>query len=681
MKKIICILGMHRSGTSMLAHLIREMGVYFGEWDDLYEPSDYNPDGHFELRQIVDTHDEILSYYHRSWFDVDSFQMNMDDPFIEKEKEILKNCILANMNEQEYLGIKDPRMCLMLPLWNEIFLELDCQVKYIIICRNPVEVAKSLKRRDGLPYQYGEKLWHYYNNELFSNMDEKEIFLVTYDNLLRDEIWEKKIYQFVFEEPCPVEGSFQVINTRYRHEKVDKEIGEEKLMPSYIRLLGYAKGGLKSKEIEEIRTTWNKMCDYSFEIIGNRNDSDVLLLDNAELILSLGIIIYGAGRRGRIVYEQLCKAGITPKAFCDIAAHKLEGTGYDIPVISLNELERQAERETIVLIVSIENIEIADNARKILSLFPNVKIVSYYTVVKVIELYIQSRSNHSEMENVLIGLEEWYLEQRERICMLREALNADVVVYQNGKVGSNTILRSLKNAHVNSAHLHRIRFEEDIVRYILCDEKRYPELVKNISFSNDDVFLNGYIEALKKRENLKIISLVREPIGVDISTVFQWFDTDMLNQYIIRQSKSFSDVMHELIYKVKNRMFQWFDLEFQKVLGINIYDHPFDQKKGYINIRKDNMDILILQAERINELENVIGEFAGIKNFHVQSYNVASKKEYRQLYKDFIDNIRLPIEYVDFYYKGNQCMDFFYSKDDQMKFLDKWNKKTVRAGL
>ena len=97
MKKIICVLGMHRSGTSMLAHLIKEMGIYFGEWDDLYEPSDYNLDGHFELRQIVDTHDEILSYYHRSWFDVTSFQINMNDPFIKKEKEILKNCISTNV--------------------------------------------------------------------------------------------------------------------------------------------------------------------------------------------------------------------------------------------------------------------------------------------------------------------------------------------------------------------------------------------------------------------------------------------------------------------------------------------------------------------------------------------------------------------------------------------------------
>lgn len=678
MKKIICILGMHRSGTSMLAHLIREMGVYFGEWDDLYEPSAYNLDGHFELKQIVDTHDEILRYYHRSWFDVASFRINMNDPFIEKEKEILKNCILTNLRDQEYFGIKDPRMCLMLPLWNEIFLELDCQVKYIIICRNPIEVAKSLKRRDGLPYQYGEKLWYFYNNKLFSDMDEKEIFLVTYDDLLRNGVWEKKIYQFVFEESCSAIESFQVIKTRYKHEKVDKGIGEVKLVSLYAKLLEYARGEIKFKETEEICATWNEMCDYSFETIKNGNNCDVFLLDNGELLLKSEIIIYGAGRRGRIVYEQLCKAGITPKAFCDIAAHKLEGTRYDVPVINLNELERQAEKETVILIVAIENIEIADNAREILSMFSNIRIVSYYTVAKVIELYIQNKSNYKEVENTLTWLEKWYLEQSERVFMLRETFKADVVVYQNGKVGSSTILRSLENAHVNAAHLHRIRFEDDIVRHILCDEEKHPELVKHISFSNDDVFLSEYIEALKNRENLKIISLVREPISVDISTIFQWFDTDILNPYIIRQTKSFSDIMYELINKVKNRMFQWFDLEFQKVLGINIYDYSFDRKKGYMNIRKDNINILILQAEKINELENIIGEFVGIKNFHVQSYNVASKKDYRQIYKDFIDNIRLPIEYVDFYYKNNQCMDFFYSKDDQMRFLDKWKKKTER---
>jgi hypothetical protein len=46
--------------------------------------------------------------------------------------------------------IKDPRMCRFVPLWLDATREFGAEPKAIIPVRNPIEVAASLLRRDGL---------------------------------------------------------------------------------------------------------------------------------------------------------------------------------------------------------------------------------------------------------------------------------------------------------------------------------------------------------------------------------------------------------------------------------------------------------------------------------------------------------------------------------------------------
>lgn len=679
MKKLICVLGMHRSGTSMVTHLIKEMGVFIGARDELEEGTLYNKDGHFEFKQVVDIHDNILRHYNRSWYDTTPFQIDLNEGYIKDCKEKLKRIVGNLLGNAEYIGLKDPRMCLMFPLWDEIFSELNLEVCYIVICRKPIEVAMSLKTRDGFPIEYGEKLWCYYNHEIINNLSMKKIFLTYYDSVLYDESQIGRIYEFIFDKPYQQQILLEkIVNRQYKHEKSDEDDHkkEKKTINLYATLLEHAQGALKEEDIQDLSGRWRFTYDrFSDRILYRQeNDYDLELLNNLEYIFDAQVIIYGAGKRGKIVLEQLCNTGVMPRAFCDIAANKLEGTIQGFPVLNLNELERMAKEDELLLVIAIENMDIADNAREILNKFLHIKIVSYYTALKAAYLCRQKKKN-TGIESTLKWLSKWYMEQGERVEMLHKAIGAPVVVYQNGKVGSNTIMHSMQNVQIEGAHLHRIRFENDVVRYVLCNESEYHELAKRISFSNEKEFVGKYIECFKNQKGLKIISLVREPISVDISTVFQWFGTDMLDQYITDKSENFNSIMLELIIKIKNRMFRWFEEELGYVLGINVYDYPFDRENGYVHIKKDNMEILILQLEKLSKLENVIGEFIGSKEFKIRNYNEASAKQYREIYKKFLEEIRLPKDYVDFYYKGNVSMNYFYSLETQEKFLEKWKQK------
>ena len=64
---IVCILGMHRSGTSLVSRVLNVLGVYLGPEEHLMRPSTDNPTGHWESRPIKEINDEILSILGGSW--------------------------------------------------------------------------------------------------------------------------------------------------------------------------------------------------------------------------------------------------------------------------------------------------------------------------------------------------------------------------------------------------------------------------------------------------------------------------------------------------------------------------------------------------------------------------------------------------------------------------------------
>ena len=58
---VVCVLGMHRSGTSLVARVLNVLGVDLGPEEHLMRPSSANPTGHWENKPITGINDEILS--------------------------------------------------------------------------------------------------------------------------------------------------------------------------------------------------------------------------------------------------------------------------------------------------------------------------------------------------------------------------------------------------------------------------------------------------------------------------------------------------------------------------------------------------------------------------------------------------------------------------------------------
>jgi hypothetical protein len=136
---ILVILGMHRSGTSLIAQWLQKCGLQVGE--RLYGADRGNPEGHFEDLDFLRLHEEILLKYNLSVVGLTEHPVDViDDIFYEKMKQLIAQ---KNLQHQQW-GWKEPRTCLFLKHYRDIL----SKAKYLIVVRDYNEVVSSLILRD-----------------------------------------------------------------------------------------------------------------------------------------------------------------------------------------------------------------------------------------------------------------------------------------------------------------------------------------------------------------------------------------------------------------------------------------------------------------------------------------------------------------------------------------------------
>ena len=187
--KAICVLGMHRSGTSAAATVIQLMGAYLGEQEELQPPTPDNVEGSRERKDICVLHERVLQALDTAWDT--SFPLPQTwhlSPEIAPFREELVDLITTNFAHHRLWAWKDPRTAILLPLWRDVLRELKISFSCLLVTRNPLEVARSLEQRDGFPTHEAFGIWLNYNLAMVQNTSGLPRALITYDRLLED--WE-----------------------------------------------------------------------------------------------------------------------------------------------------------------------------------------------------------------------------------------------------------------------------------------------------------------------------------------------------------------------------------------------------------------------------------------------------------------------------------------------------------
>ena len=155
----IIVLGMHRSGTSALARILNLMGIYFGTEKVSTGANVENEKGFWERLDVRTLNDSILHNANCDWdrisgFDVDAIAEDLLGTYRRATGEII-----LNLDAHRPWFIKEPRLCLLFPVWKPVLEMPFC----VHIFRNPLEVADSLKARNAIPLDAGMALWEAYN--------------------------------------------------------------------------------------------------------------------------------------------------------------------------------------------------------------------------------------------------------------------------------------------------------------------------------------------------------------------------------------------------------------------------------------------------------------------------------------------------------------------------------------
>jgi len=148
----IIIIGMHRSGTSMITKILREMGLFVG-WDINDE---------YEAMFFLNRNEKILNACSCNWYDPGFLDNLLNYPFLRKKVINTLRNDFNSLNVSNYLGPKlflkyrsvfnldflwgwkDPRNTFLLPLWIDLFPK----AKIIHVYRNGIDIAQSLSVRE-----------------------------------------------------------------------------------------------------------------------------------------------------------------------------------------------------------------------------------------------------------------------------------------------------------------------------------------------------------------------------------------------------------------------------------------------------------------------------------------------------------------------------------------------------
>lgn len=157
-KTAVLFLGMHRSGTSATAGVFSRLGVNLGS--DLLPPQDDNPKGFYESREVMRLHDEILAALDSTWDDPRPLPDGWErDPRIARFKVELRNFIRREFWDSALLGVKDPRLCRLLPVWLPLLEEIGAEPKVIFVLRDPADTYFSLHKRNEMGAEQAAMLW------------------------------------------------------------------------------------------------------------------------------------------------------------------------------------------------------------------------------------------------------------------------------------------------------------------------------------------------------------------------------------------------------------------------------------------------------------------------------------------------------------------------------------------
>ena len=184
-RQCVLVLGMHRSGTSVITQLIGIAGAKMPR--ELLGSNDSNPLGHYEPLWMIARDERLLNDLGTTWDEWSRLDL-ADAPHDVMAGYVsdLRSFVQEEMGKDPLLVLKEPRTCRLLPPILRALKADKIEPLIVIPYRNPLEVAGSLQARDHMSLREGVLLWLRYVLDAERDSRGCKRSFISYDGLFDD---------------------------------------------------------------------------------------------------------------------------------------------------------------------------------------------------------------------------------------------------------------------------------------------------------------------------------------------------------------------------------------------------------------------------------------------------------------------------------------------------------------
>lgn len=179
----VVVLGMHRSGTSVVAGVLHELGLSLSIPEDVLPAQSYNLSGLWESAALQTLNNQVMALCGGTW----AYPPELDGAWADSDMmcQLMRQAreIFPRVYPSTQWVWKDPRTCITLPFW---LRAIPTKPAAVIVIRNPLDVASSLQTRDGYGKAHSLALWERYTRSAVLNAAGLSAALIHYDDLMAE---------------------------------------------------------------------------------------------------------------------------------------------------------------------------------------------------------------------------------------------------------------------------------------------------------------------------------------------------------------------------------------------------------------------------------------------------------------------------------------------------------------
>lgn len=200
--RIFIVLGMHKSGTTLISKLLNDSSISMGNFD--YH-KDYDKGNHYERIETQSINKTLLNCHNKSSLSANR-AIRLNDI---SHEHILrgKNLARSISCKHQSWGFKDPRTCLTYDFWKAVLPEH----RIIVVYRHPAEVVNHYARWSkirAIPiinYKSIKSLtcWYQYNKEIINiidNVKPENVIIFNYKDLMENKFELIRLEKFIHQK-------------------------------------------------------------------------------------------------------------------------------------------------------------------------------------------------------------------------------------------------------------------------------------------------------------------------------------------------------------------------------------------------------------------------------------------------------------------------------------------------